>query len=289
VGQHPEEAVAAIAVVGAGVLGSGLAALAVGCGLDVVLVDCDRRAADTAAARVASHLRGARLTLRSTLAPAAGSLHVSDRLPDIGGASVVVESVPERLDVKAAVLAGVVAAVPPGTLIGSTTSGIPIDELAEHAGRPADLVGLHFMNPPLHIRTVEVVRGPRTGDAAMRAVAELLEALRCTPVVVGDGAGFVVNRVLQLMINEASRIVQEGQADPHAVDALFTGCLGHRSGPLATADLIGLDNVVDSLVVLHDRTGEHGYQPSALLREKVAAGHLGRKTGQGFFAYPEPL
>ncbi|WP_202918698.1 3-hydroxyacyl-CoA dehydrogenase family protein [Saccharothrix deserti] len=277
-----------LAIVGAGVLGTGLATLAIGRGVDVVLVDSDRRAVDTAGSRVSALLRLARLTGALPTGTPDGALTATDRLADVAVARAVVESVPEHLPVKAAVLAEVARMAAPDALLGSTTSGIPVDDLADRTGRPADLVGLHFMNPPTHIRAVEVVRGPRTAEATMRAATSLLDALGCTAVVVGDGPGFVVNRVLQRMINEASRIVQEGLATPEVVDTAFTDCLGHRTGPLATADLIGLDNVVDSLTVLHERLGGFGYQPSDLLLAKVRAGDLGRKSGRGFFTYPGP-
>ena len=149
-------------------------------------------------------------------------------------------------ELKLRVLAEVSAAVRPGTLLTSNTSAIPIGELAGALARPEELVGTHFMNPPYLIRTVEVVRGPATGDAALKGVLGLLESLDCRALVVGDGPGFVSNRILMLMINNAARLVDEGRAGAAEVDAVFTGCLGHRTGPLATADLIGLDNVVDT-------------------------------------------
>jgi methoxymalonate biosynthesis protein len=171
----------------------------------------------------------------------------------------------------------------------SNTSAIPIDELAQHCVRAEDVVGIHFMNPPYLIRTVELIRGPRSGDAAIASAEKLLAVLGQTPVYIDDGPGFVINRVLQRSINEAARIVQDGVATPEAVDAAFTGCLGHRTGPLATADLIGLDNVVDSLHVLLERTGDEGYRPCDLLMTKVESGAFGRKTGRGFFDYQGAL
>ena len=195
----------------------------------------------------------------------------------------MIEAVTEQPELKAKVLAEVSAAAASGTLLVSNTSAIPIDELARSVREPADLLGIHFMNPAYLIRTVEVIRGPRTGDRALAAAQALLDALGLTGVVVGDGPGFVVNRILQRMINEAARIVEEGLATPEAVDAVFTGCLGHSTGPLATGDLIGLDNIVDSLRVLHVRTGDDGYRPCDLLEDMVRQGLLGRKTGRGFF------
>ncbi|MDG4780089.1 3-hydroxyacyl-CoA dehydrogenase family protein [Micromonospora sp. WMMD961] len=274
-----------LAVLGAGTMGVGIATLAVGYGVPVVLVDigADRRA--EAPARVSQQLRMAQLMGGLRRDTPTGELTVTDSLDAVADATVVVESITERPEWKAKLVGEVTAVLPAGTPVLTNTSGIPVDELAGAAARPGDVLGAHFMNPPYLIRAIEVVRGPRTTQAGLDTALDLLARLEREPVVVGDGPGFVINRVLQRMINEASRIVQDGIADPAAVDALFTGCLGHRTGPLATGDLIGLDNVVDSLQVLLDRTGDEGYRPSELLVGKVRAGDLGRKTGRGFHDY----
>jgi methoxymalonate biosynthesis protein len=272
-----------IAIIGAGVMGTGIATLATGRGLPVTLVDIDEPTLAKARATVSGQLRLARLMGALPGDVTAGELTTTTATADVAGASAVIESITERADLKAKVIAEASAAVARGTLLASNTSAIPVDELAESARRPGDLVGIHFMNPPYLIKTVEVVRGPRTSEEAMTATTALLSALGMDGVVVNDGPGFVINRVLQRMINEAARIVEEGRASAEAVDALFTGCLGHATGPLATADLIGLDNVVDSLHVLHERTGDEGYRPCGLLLAKVRAGDHGRKTGRGFF------
>jgi methoxymalonate biosynthesis protein len=277
-----------LAVLGAGVMGTGIATLAVAHGVPVVLTDVADEVTGRARREVARQLKLA--GLMGALPPGApaaqdlaGLLTTTTDLAAIEPATAVVESVTERADVKSALLAEVSGRVAEGTPLMSNTSAIPVDELAGAVARPGELLGVHFMNPPYLIRTVEVVRGPRTGDAALSAAVELLTALGRQAVIVGDGPGFVVNRVLQRMINDAARIVAEGLASPEAVDALFTGCLQHRTGPLATADLIGLDNVVDSLNVLLERTGDEGYRPCELLLAKVKSGDLGRKTGRGFF------
>lgn len=274
---------ARLAVVGAGVMGTGIATLAVGRGVPVVLIDVDRDRLDLARGAAARQVRLARLMKSFPPVEPAGHLGTTTDLAEVAGAAAVIESVTERAQTKAKVLAEVSAAVAPGTLLVSNTSAIPIDELAGSTAHPADLVGMHFMNPPYLIRTVEVVRGPRSSAEAVSAAAGLLAALDREGIVVGDGPGFVVNRILQRTINEAARVVEEGLATPQAVDALFVGCLGHRTGPLATADLIGLDNVADSLRVLYERTGDEGYLPADLLLATVRRGDLGRKTGRGFF------
>lgn len=278
-----------VAVLGAGVMGVGIAALAIGRGLPVVLVEVDDAAAAAARGKVRSELRMAQLMGALPRTGEVGELTVTTSLDDAAGAAAVIEAVTELPDVKHAVLAKVSALVRPGTLLVTNTSAIPVDEMASSVVRPEDLVGVHFMNPAYLIRTVEVIRGPRTGEAAMAATAALLADLDREGVVVGDGPGFVVNRILQRMINEAARVVEEGRATPEAVDAVFQGCLGHRTGPLATGDLIGLDNVVDSLRVLHERTGDAGYAPCDLLLAKVAAGEFGRKSGQGFYHHGKGL
>ena len=274
-----------VAVLGAGVMGTGIAALAVGSGVSVVLVDVDEERLAKARAEVAQQLRLAQFLGHLPATMTIGELETTVDPTRVAGAIAVIEAVTERIAAKAAALSGVSAAITPGTLVVSNTSAIPIDELAQHVAHPADLVGVHFMNPPYLIRTVELIRGPRSGEAAIRAAQQLLAELGRTPVPVGDGPGFVINRILQRAINEAARIVEEGVATPEAVDAVFTGCLGHRTGPLATGDLIGLDNVVDSLQVLLERTGDEGYRPCELLLTKVKAGEFGRKTGRGFFEY----
>ncbi|MDX6682719.1 MAG: methoxymalonate biosynthesis protein [Solirubrobacteraceae bacterium] len=278
-----------LAVLGAGVMGTAIATLAIGRGFAVTLLDVDAGALERARRAVPQQLRMARLMGALPRGAGAGELTTTSAIYDLAGAGAVVESVTELPRVKARVLAEASAVVAPGTLLMTNTSGIPVDELADAVARPQDLVGTHFMNPPYLIRTVEVIRGPRSGDAAMAAVLELLEALDREGIVVGDGPGFVINRILQRTINEAARMVQEQLATPEAVDGLFTGCLGHASGPLATADLIGLDNVVDSLRVLRDRTGDAGYEPCELLLTKVGSGDFGRKTGRGFFDHRKAL
>lgn len=278
-----------IAVLGAGVMGTGIAALAVGRGIPVVLVDIDETILDTATASVRQQTRLGRLMGSFSAAVVYGELTATTDITAIAGVSTVIESVTEKAELKAQVLAAATAAAGAGTLVVSNTSAIPIDELAQHCAHAEDVVGVHFMNPPYMIRTVELIRGPRSSDAAIASAEVLLAELGQTPVRVGDGPGFVINRVLQRSINEAARIVQDGVATSDAVDAAFTGCLGHRSGPLATADLIGLDNVVDSLHVLLERTGDEGYRPCELLVAKVKSGDFGRKTGRGFFEYEGAL
>ncbi|MGW0890099.1 3-hydroxyacyl-CoA dehydrogenase family protein [Saccharopolyspora sp. NPDC002578] len=278
-----------LVVLGAGVMGLGIATLARGHGLAVELVDVDGAARDRARAAVDRQLRLARLM--GVLPPdrATGELTVGSLPAALADAPAVVEAVSEEAGLKARVLAEVSAHVRPGTPLVSNTSSIPIDELAGSVVRPGDLVGVHFMNPPYLIGTVELVRASRTTGTAVERVAALLDLLGRRPVVVRDAPGFVTSRILHPMINNAVRVVAAGTADAESVDALMQDCLGHRTGPLRTADLIGLDNLADSLQVLWERTGDEACRPCELLLAKVRAGDLGRKTGRGFYDYEEGL
>ncbi|MGW2619512.1 3-hydroxyacyl-CoA dehydrogenase family protein [Streptomyces sp. NPDC001500] len=274
-----------LAVFGAGVMGVGITTLAIGRGVPVMLVDVDRTRLDTARARVRSELRLAHMTGALPRTGPVGELELADSAMAAAGATWVIEAVTEVADLKAKVHREIASVVAPGTLRVTNTSSIPVDELAGEVPAPQDLAGIHFMNPPYLIGTLEVIRGPRTGEHAMTAVTALLARLGRKGIVVGDGPGFVTSRVLHRMINDAANVVEEGRATVEDVDALMEGCLGHPTGPLRTADLIGIDNLVDSLTVLHERTGDDSYRPSELLVRKVAEGDHGRKTGRGFYTY----
>ncbi|OON80145.1 3-hydroxyacyl-CoA dehydrogenase family protein [Streptomyces tsukubensis] len=279
-----------LAVLGAGVMGSGIAALAVGHGIAVSLIDPDRHRLAEAPDAVDRQVRTARLmgALPDGARPGALVTGASPRelmTAGDGALVAVIEAVTEDADAKAEVLAEVSSLVTPGTPIVSNTSAIPIDELARAVARPGELVGTHFMNPPCLIRTVEIIRGTHTGEATLDALRALLVDLRRESVVVRDAPGFVTSRLLHPMLNDAVRVVAAGTASAESVDRLMQGCLGHPTGPLRTADLIGLDNLVDSLWVLHRRTGDEGCRPCDLLLDMVGAGHLGRKSGRGFYEY----
>ena len=274
-----------IAVIGGGVMGTNIAALAIGHGIPVVLVEVDDAELSRAKETVRQKLRHAQLMGALPAGRQPGGFTQSLSASAAADATTVIEAVTELPESKAKVLAEVSAAVRPGTLLISNTSCIPIDEMAASVARPDELVGVHFMNPAYLITMVEVIRGPRTSDATMAAVTALLTALGRQSLVVRDSPGFVINRLLHPLINVAAKVVEEGVASPEVVDGLLEGCLGHSTGPLRTGDLIGLDNLVDSLNVLYDRTGEESCRPCAGLLEKVSAGYLGRKSGRGFYDY----
>ncbi|MFC4376075.1 3-hydroxyacyl-CoA dehydrogenase family protein [Nocardia halotolerans] len=274
-----------ITVFGAGVMGSGIATLVTGHGIPVHLVDPDATALDRAGTLVAQQQRHGQLLGSFPGDTTFGDLTTAESTDGRIESAIVVEAITENTDLKRALLTEVSSVIADEALLISNTSSIPIDELATAVTRPGQLVGIHFMNPPYLIKTFEVVRGRQTGEAAMTAVTALLDRLGRRSVVVRDSPGFVTSRLLHPMINSAARLVGTGVATAAEVDALMQGCLGHPTGPLRTADLIGLDNLVDSLIVLAERLDDNSYRPCEALLEKVRRGELGQKTGAGFYTY----
>jgi 3-hydroxybutyryl-CoA dehydrogenase len=277
-----------IGVVGAGTMGAGVAESVARAGHDVTVVDPDQQAVERARSRMRDSLRLAILlgrTARPKPAEVTARVHWTGQITDLRAADVVIECVPERIELKEKVFAELDRVCAPGTLLASCTSGIPVARLAASTTRPEQVVGLHFMNPAPLKDTVEVVRGPRTSQQSLDRALALLTSLGKTGIVVGDGPGFLLNRVLMLCIAEAAAAVGDVIADAETTDALFEGCLGHPMGPLRTADLIGLDNVHDTMTALRELTGDDHYRPPATLVALVEAGHLGRKTGRGFHEY----
>lgn len=265
-------------------MGVSISTLAIGHGIPVVLIDIDSEQLRRAPGTTTQQLRMS--ALRGVMPPGQhGELVTSTSLEAARGATAVIEAITEVAESKAKVLCEVSAVVSPGTPIISNTSAIPINEMADFVAQPEMLVGTHFMNPAYLIKTVEVIRGPRTADAAVDAVESLLADVDRKAVVVRDAPGFVTSRLLHPMINDAIRVIAEGTATAEDVDALMQGCLGHPTGPLRTADLIGLDNLADALNVLHERTGDWRAKPCDLLLEMVRNGQLGRKSGRGFYEY----
>jgi methoxymalonate biosynthesis protein len=274
-----------LAIVGAGVMGTNISALAVGHGVPVVLVDVSESLLVQARRTIAQKLRHAQLMGVLPEGRPRGDLLTSVSLDCIADATTVIEAVTELPETKAKVLAGISASVRPGTTLISNTSCIPIDEMASCVQRADELVGVHFMNPSYLIKMVEVIRGPRTSYRTLEGVSALLTALGREALVVQDSPGFVINRLLHPLINTAAMLIDEGVASAEVVDGLLEGCLGHSTGPLRTADLIGLDNLVDSLNVLYERQADESCLPCEGLLAKVRDGHLGRKTGRGFYDY----
>jgi methoxymalonate biosynthesis protein len=274
-----------LAIVGGGVMGTNIATLATGYGIPVTLIDISENALAKARTTVAQKSRHAQLMGMLPPDTPRAPLVMSTSMNDIADATTVIEAVTELPGIKARVLAEASAIIRPGTTLISNTSCIPIDEMAASAARPGELVGVHFMNPSYLIKMVEVIRGPRTSEATMGAVTALLTAMGRQALVVRDSPGFVINRLLHPLINSAAMLVEEGVATAEVVDGMLEGCLGHSTGPLRTADLIGLDNLVDSLNVLYERRKDESCRPCELLLTKVREGDLGQKTGRGFYDY----
>ncbi len=278
-----------IAVVGGGTMGNGIAHVAAQHGKAVRLLDVSADVLERATATIAKNLD--RQIKKGTLDEAAkqdilGRIETGTDL-SAGAADVdlVVEAVPERIELKHAVFRALDAAAPAGAILATNTSSISITEIAAATGRPDRVIGMHFMNPVPVMQLVEVIRGLATSDETTAAVFALAEALGKTPVEVNDFPGFVSNRVLMPMINEAITALMEGVAAPEAIDTVMKLGMNHPMGPLALADLIGLDTCLNILEVLHRELGDDRYRPSPLLRKYVAAGWLGRKSGRGFYPY----
>jgi len=197
----------------------------------------------------------------------------------------VIEAATENPDIKFDIFEDLDRLAPKGTILASNTSSISITEIAKQTKRPERIIGMHFMNPVPLMKLVEVIRGKGTGEETVARTLEIVKALDKTPVVVNDAPGFVSNRVLMPMINEAIFCVDEGVATPEAVDQVMKLGMNHPLGPLALADLIGLDVCLDIMKVLQDGLDAHKYRPAPLLERMVAQGRLGRKSGQGFYAY----
>ena len=277
-----------VAVVGAGTMGNGIAHVCALAGLEVVLVDSDSGALDRGVATIGRNLERQQSRGRISAAERRRALDRIERataLERVGDAGLVVEAVPEIADLKYEIFEQLDRFAPGEAILASNTSSISITAIAARTSRPGQVIGMHFMNPVPVMKLVEVIRGLRTDDATMDAVMELSLRLGKVPVEVRDFPGFVSNRILAPMINEAVFALMEGVAEAEAIDTVMRLGMNHPVGPLALADLIGLDTCLNILEVLHRELGADRYRPCPLLRQYVAAGWLGHKTGRGFYAY----
>jgi len=282
------EAIKTIGVIGGGTMGNGIAHVAARSGYRVLLHDIEQHLLDRSIQIIDRNLD--REVAKSRISPEDKSAALSRIVPvtkdsALSEADFVIEAVIENLETKANVFKAMDGITRPGVILASNTSSISITKIASRTKRQDKIIGMHFMNPVPVMTLVEIVRGLATSDETCQTTKQLAESLGKTPVEVNDFPGFVSNRVLMPMINEAIYCVMEGVGTAEAVDSVMKLGMNHPMGPLALADLIGLDVCLDIMEVLHTGFGDSKYRPSPLLRKMVDAGHLGRKTGQGFYQY----
>lgn len=277
-----------IGVIGAGTMGNGIAQVCAVAGFNVTLIDISESALQKAVATVSKNLD--RQVAKSTLSQeqkfaALDKIHTSTDYASLQSVQLVIEAATENLDLKLRVLQQIAAQVGAECVIASNTSSLSITQLAASVSQPERFIGLHFFNPVPVMGLIEVIRGLQTSDATHALALDMATTLGKTAITAGNRPGFVVNRILVPMINEAILVFQEGLASAEDIDAgMRLGC-NQPIGPLALADLIGLDTVLAILEAFYEGFNDSKYRPAPLLKEMVAAGYLGRKTGRGFHAY----
>jgi 3-hydroxybutyryl-CoA dehydrogenase len=277
-----------IAVVGAGQMGGGIAHVAALSGYPVTLIDVAEPMLEKGRGAIASNLE--RQVKKGTIDAGARDAALSritttTSLDGSADAAVIIEAATERIDLKYRIFEDLDRIASAGAILATNTSSISITAIAARTKRPEAVIGMHFMNPVPVMQLVEVIRGLATSDETTQRVVELAKAMGKTPVEVNDAPGFVANRVLMPMINEAVFCMMEGVGTPEAIDTVMKLGMNHPMGPLALADLIGLDTCLAIMEVLHTGLGDDKYRPCPLLRKYVDAGWLGRKSGRGFYRY----
>ena len=283
-------AIDSVGIIGAGTMGNGIAQACAAAGIDVLMQDINEAALERGLKTVSGSLD--RLVKKGSIddarkAEIMARIRATPRPDDLAAADLVIEAATENEDLKVRILKSVEAIVKPGAIIATNTSSISITRLAAATHHPERFVGMHFFNPVPVMALVEIIRGLRTSDETVAAVSELARRLGKTPIGVRNSAGFVVNRILCPMINEAIFALQDGLASAEEIDAgMKLGC-NHPIGPLALCDLIGLDVELAVMEVLYGSFNDSKYRPAPLLREMVDAGMLGRKAGRGFYRYDQ--
>jgi 3-hydroxybutyryl-CoA dehydrogenase len=282
------DAIKTVAVLGAGTMGNGIAHVFARSGYKVILRDVEKRFLDCGIETITKNLdrevKKGKISEADKPAVLARIQPITE-ISALAAADFAIEAVPEQLDLKVRLLKDVDAVLKPGAILASNTSSISITQLAAQTSRPERFIGMHFMNPVPVMALVEVIRGLATSDETFHITMSICEKLEKKPVAVNDAPGFVSNRVLMPLINEAAFAVLEGVATPEAVDAVMKMGMNHPMGPLELADFIGLDVCVNILEVLQTGFGDPKYRACPLLRKYVAAGWLGRKSGRGFYKY----
>jgi 3-hydroxybutyryl-CoA dehydrogenase len=279
-----------IAILGAGTMGNGIAHVCARSGFNVLLYDVNQpalyRGLDTIRTNFAREVAKQKLTQHQS-DEARSRITLTTKLDDLAPASLAIEAATERFEIKSAIFRDLDRILPTDAILATNTSSISITKIAAQTKRPEQVIGMHFFNPVPVMKLVEVIRGLETSPATFDTVFSLAQQLDKTPIEVNDAAGFISNRVLMPLINEAIYAVMEGVATPEAVDQVFVLGMAHPMGPLTLADFIGLDVCADIMRVLAEGLGSPKYNPCPLLVRMVDAGWLGRKSGRGFYTYPK--
>ena len=277
-----------IGVIGAGQMGNGIAQVAACAGFKVSMIDIKQEYLDMAMANIQKSLE--KLVSKDRLSQTESSIalsriNYSTSMIEVSDADLVIEAVPEILELKNSIFSKLDDICKPSTILASNTSSISIDKIANSTKRPELVIGMHFMNPVPLMRLVEIINGSKTSPEVNNLVVSAATKMGKVALSCNDSPGFVSNRILCPMLNEAILALEEGVAEPEAIDGIMKLGMNHPIGPLALADLIGLDTLLHILGVLYDGFGDEKYKPAQLLVEMVGNGHLGRKSGQGFYDY----